>query len=358
MQFEILLLADGPLKPDFERLGETFVLSKLIRQHTYGARIKKKLLKITLNDEYKKAAAWLSKRKYKLVYGNTIVSLPWLTIFKENHAVKTLCCIHELSYALNYFFTDAYIEENLRLTDSIIAVSGAVKEHLVDLLHLQAEKIKLHYEFIDTDLVPAAMDEHLAGFGVKPGEFVIGGGGTPSWRKGTDLLIPLTLKLIKLYPDFKFKVVWLGADAGNEFVKQLVYDANKCNIGDKILFIPAKSDPVNYLNLFDIFVLLSREDPFPLIALEAAFLKKPLIAFENSGGIPEFVIQGAGLLAPYLNTTKVAKLVYQLSLDNDLAKKMGLKGNELVVTQHNTETAAPGIYNQISNLINPALANN
>jgi len=354
LQFDVLLLADGPLRSDFEALAETFVLSKLIRLHSYQTRIKRKLRKTTLNDEYKKAAATLAKNKYGLVYGNTIVTLPWLTIFKENHAVKTLCCIHELAYATGYFFTNAYIEENLHLTEAIIAVSGAVKTHLMSAFNVPADKIKLHYEFIDTAVLPVLNEGLLANTGIKPGQFIIGTGGSPSWRKGTDLVIPLVLKLTELYPGFDFKIAWLGADAGDEWAKLLRYDAVKCGVDDKLLFISNKPDPLNYLNLFDVFVLLSREDPFPLIVLEAAFLKKPIIAFENSGGIPEFVTQGAGLLAPYFNITKLAGLVYELSRDKDNARHMGLKGSELVVANYSVNTVAPAIYKQIDKLISPA----
>ena len=356
LQFGVLLLADGPLRGDFEALAETIVLSKLTRQHSYQTRIKRKLRNTTLNDEYKKAAATLAKNKYSLVYGNTIVTLPWLTIFKENHGVKTLCCIHELAYATGYFFTNAYIDENLQLTDAIIAVSGAVKIHLMTAFNVPAQKISLHYEFIDTQAVPVVNVDLAADSGLKPGQFVIGTGGAPSWRKGTDLVIPLVLKLAELYPDFNFKIAWLGADAGDEWAKLLRYDAAKCGVDDKLLFISNKPDPLNYINLFDVFVLLSREDPFPLIVLEAAFLKKPVIAFENSGGIPEFVNQDAGLLAPYLNITKLAELVYQLSRDNETAKQMGLKGHELVIANYSIDTVAPAIYKQIDNLVSPAIA--
>ncbi|MEO6979728.1 MAG: glycosyltransferase family 4 protein [Mucilaginibacter sp.] len=356
LQFDVLLLTDGPLRSDFEAIAETIVLSKLTRQHSYPSRIKKKLRKTTLNDDYKKAAATLTKNKYSLVYGNTIVTLPWLTIFKENHAVKTLCCIHELAYATGCFFTDDYIAESLRLTDAIIAVSGAVKTHLITSFNVPDEKVSLHYEFIDTGIVPVFNKGLLADTGIKPGQFIIGTGGAPSWRKGTDLVIPLVLKLTELYPDFDFKIAWLGVDSGDEWAKLLRYDAVKCGVYDKLLFISNKPDPLNYINLFGVFVLLSREDPFPLIVLEAAFLKKPVIAFENSGGIPEFVTQGAGLLAPYLNITKLAELVYQLSRDNELAKQMGLKGHELVMADCSTDTVAPAIYKQIDNLITPAIA--
>src|SRR6185312_17200948 len=101
----------------------------------------------------------------------------------------------------------------------------------------------------------------------------------------------------------------------------------------------------------DVFVLLSREDPFPLIVLEAAFLYKPIIAFENSGGIPEFIEHGAGMLAPYLDTSEIARKVYQLSRDNERKDKIGQKAHELVITKYSSDIIAPEIYRTISSLL-------
>jgi glycosyltransferase involved in cell wall biosynthesis len=352
-QFEILLLSDGPLKPDFEQLGKTFVLNDLTGQYTYPGRIKKKILGTTINDQYKKTAYYLSKRKYDLVYGNTIVSLPWLKIFKEDCSLKALCCIHELTYALNCFFSDEYLEKTLKLMDGIIAVSGAVKENLVNTFNLSADKVQLHYEFIDTDKLPSINKSLKTDLNIKPYEFIIGTGGALSWRKGTDLLIPLTIKLIELYPDFKFRIIWLGADSENEFVKQLLYDAKKCGISGKLIFLESKPNPLDFINLADIFVLLSREDPFPLIVLEAAFLKKPIIAFENSGGIPELIAQGAGLQASYLNIAQVAEWIYKLSNDIALSNKLANKAKELVISKYSSSVISPQIYGSIMELIKP-----
>lgn len=350
LAFEILLLSDGPLKPDFEKLGKTFVLGDLIIQPTLTGRVKKKLMGITLDHQYKKTASYFSKRGYDLIYGNTVVSLPWLKIFKQDHSLKTLCCIHELSYALNYFFADEYLEENLNGVDSIIAVSEAVRDNLVNTLNIPTEKVQLHYEFIDTDKLPETADSFKENLNIMPGEFVIGTGGAPSWRKGTDLLIPLTQRLTELYPDLKFRVIWLGANEKDDYVKQLIYDAQKCGIDSRIIFLENKPNPLDYINLFDVFVLLSREDPFPLIALEAAWLKKPLIAFENSGGIPELITQGAGLLAPYLNITQLAGLIGKLRGDNELSGKLASKGHELVVSKYSSDVVSPGIYKLIEKL--------
>ncbi|MDP9077352.1 MAG: glycosyltransferase family 4 protein [Bacteroidota bacterium] len=351
LQFEILLLNVGPLKEDFEQLGKTFLLGDLISQHSYPARIKKKLLGTTLNDQYRKAAVYLSKGKYNLVYGNTIVSLPWLKIFKEDHSLKTLCCIHELSYVLSYFFTREYLIENLGATDSVIAVSKAVKDTLLNKFNIPAKKVHLHYEFIDAGSQAEVGAISKDDLNITAGEFIIGMGGTPEWRKGTDLVIPLAIKLTEQYPDFKFKIVWLGGGKENAFVKQLMYDAHKSGIGNKLLFLDSQPNPLDFIDLFDVFVLLSREDPFPLIVLEAAYLNKPIIAFENSGGIPELIAQGAGFIAPYLNIDVLSDLIYKLSSDREFAALIGKKARELALDNYTSDIVSPGIYGEITKVM-------
>ena len=352
LQFDILLLSGGPLQSEFKKLADTFVLNELVNLHSYTNRFRKKVFKSDSGKKLKKVAAKLAKKHYDLVYGNTILSLPWLKLFKQNHQFKTLCCVHELSFALNYCFAEGYLSENLNATDCIIAVSNAVKDNLLNSYQFPAEKICLHYEFIDTDLqseTNGAVTQSTLQMGND--DFVIGAGGTPEWRKGIDLLIPLALKLIENYPDFKFKIAWLGADEDDHQVKHLLYDIQKCGIADKFSFIKNTDKPLAVIDLFDVFISLSREDPFPLIALEAAFLQKPVIAFENSGGMPELLKQGAGFTVPYLDLAKAAEVIFNLSNDTALLNKTGTRAKELITSQHSTGVIAPAIYNEIISLI-------
>lgn len=352
LQFDILLLNGGPLLPDFKKLGETYVLADLVNLNSYSHRFTRKVFKTDSAKKLKKVAVKLAKKNYDLVYGNTILSLPWLKMFSQNHAFKTLCCIHELSFALEYCFSKDYLTENFSVIDHVIAVSEAVKDNLVTNYHIPKEKLSLHYEFIDIDCPTdpeASVNRSSLNFG--DNEFVIGAGGTPEWRKGIDLVIPLASKLIKHYPDFKFKIAWLGADEQHHHhVKHLLYDIKKCGIEEMFTFIKSKDKPLEVIGLFDVFISLSREDPFPLIALEAAFLHKPVIAFENSGGIPELLAQGAGFVVPYLDIDNLAGIVYQLAMDTALLKQTGAKANELITSQYSTDKIAPEIFQEILTL--------
>ena len=352
LKIEILLLNDGPLRTDFEKIGKTLLVHELTKEHSVSGKIQKKVLGKTSDLFLKKVADQFARQNYDLVYGNTILSLPLLKKFKEEHRLKTLCCIHELSFALNYSFSKTYLHDTLPLMDCIIAVSNAVKENLINAYDLSAKKIHLHYEFIDTaDEITSTNKPTKQDLGIAHNEFIIGMGGTAEWRKGADLIIPLTLKLIELHSDLYFKMIWLGAGPENNFVKQLQYDAEKCGVSDKLVFLDTKPNPLDFISLFDVFVLLSREDPFPLIALEAAFLEKPIIAFENSGGMPELISQGAGLLAPYLDITEIARQIYKLKDDTSLKDQLGKTAKQLVINSYNTPIVAPVIYDTMNLII-------
>ncbi|MES2278854.1 MAG: glycosyltransferase family 4 protein [Bacteroidota bacterium] len=348
LQFDILLLNDGTLKPDFEALGKTYIASDIFNGFSTINRIKRKLFNIA-PDKTTAITAIIGGNNYDLVYGNTILSLPLLSSFKTRYGTKTVCCIHELSYALNYCFDHEYLVENLPSVDKIIAVSKAVKHNLIDSYNLNEEQVELQYEFIDTGNKPTTLSTDSS---IKQDNaFIIGAGGTPEWRKGTDLVIPLALNLVEQYPKFKFKIAWLGADVNCDYVKNILYDARKCGIADKLLFIAPSSKPLDVINQFDVFALLSREDPFPLIALEAAFLQKPIVAFSNSGGIPELLDEGAGLLAPYLDIAKMSSNIYLLSNNKQSYETTGSKAQELILTKYNSNVIPPNIYDIINNLM-------
>ena len=57
----------------------------------------------------------------------------------------------------------------------------------------------------------------------------------------------------------------------------------------------------DYFSIFDVFALMFREDPFPLVCLEAALLEKPNLCFARAGGASELVESDSGFVVPYLD---------------------------------------------------------
>lgn len=84
------------------------------------------------------------------------------------------------------------------------------------------------------------------------------------------------------------------------------------------------------LNRAAVVVIPSRwQEPFPLVALEAAWMGRPLVAAQ-AGGLPEAVRHGqTGLLVEPENSQALAQAVLQVLCNPELARRMGCAGRQL-----------------------------
>ena len=62
----------------------------------------------------------------------------------------------------------------------------------------------------------------------------------------------------------------------------------------------------------DVFVLPSREDTYPSVALDAASIAIPIAAFKNSGGGAEIAYEQHGLLAEAADIADYSQLIEKL----------------------------------------------
>ncbi len=351
-KFDVLILKDGPLRKDFEDLAKIFLVPKAYR-YTLVNKIKVRL-NPDFCDVYRIAevAAKLSRNNYDLVYGNTIVSLPYLLEFKRRLKIKIVCAIHELSNAIAFYFNQQYISAALPQTDLIIAGSQAVAKNLKDEFNIHEDKIRVFHSFIDTNYNILKNGGQLKSeLRIANDELVIGGMSQIELRKGVDLVVPLAVELKLKYPEVKFKLIWVGGLATDNFIQIVKQDALKCGVSEQVLFIERTPNPNDYINLFDVFLLLSREDPFPLVLLSAANMAKGIIAFNDSGGAIELLNNGAGFMAPYLNISAMTDIIADLYHHPEKIKIAGEKTKKKLATEFNSESISQSIFNELNSLL-------
>ncbi|MFP7656873.1 glycosyltransferase [Chryseobacterium proteolyticum] len=182
-------------------------------------------------------------------------------------------------------------------------------------------------------------------------ELVIGIASSQELRKGTDL-VPLLVKKIADRTNIKFKFINLGGSSKIGPVKCSKLDAEKLGVDDKIIYVDHNKFPNDYINIFDIFLLLSREDPFPLVMLTAAKLKKPIVAFEQSGGAVEFLEGGFGVLTPYLDLDTMASEIVKLLQDQHLRENYGNKIQDKLEQEYSEKKLTTDIFQTMDNLLN------
>jgi glycosyltransferase involved in cell wall biosynthesis len=97
----------------------------------------------------------------------------------------------------------------------------------------------------------------------------------------------------------------------------------------------------------DVFALPSREDPFPLVMLEAATHGLPTVCFAQAGGAPEFVGADAGVVVPYLDVDAFAAACAALRDDPARRTALGLEARRRVGAEHGVETQGPKLLRSI-----------
>ena len=183
--------------------------------------------------------------------------------------------------------------------------------------------------------------------GIPHDAFVVGSSGTLDWRKGVDL-IPQIARLTKQYSSKPVYFLWIGGSLDKIGMDKLMYDVEKLGVSNLVKFVDYD---LKYFSVLDAFLLSSREDPFPLVCLQAASFGKPVLCFDHAGGMPEFVGDECGFVITYLDIEKVAMKIHELAGNRELRDVLGKKAAEKVIAQHDVAHAADQILHAIDRVL-------
>jgi glycosyltransferase involved in cell wall biosynthesis len=288
----------------------------------------------------------LEPSRLRLIYVNSVASLSVLPSVLEASRCPVVCHVHELEMALGRFCGRDRFNESMKTIDSYIAVSGAVERNLIENHGVRREQIRRIYPGIPIEsfeMPHASRTELRESLGIPDGAAIVGGCGTMDWRKSPDVFLQVARYARSRDSAVPIHFIWVGAWESAVDLEALMHDAARLGVRDVVHFVGAKRDPRQFFSLFDVFLLTSREDPFPLVCLEAAALHVPIICFEHAGGMPEFVEADAGFVVPYLDIAAAGDRVLSLVSVPGLRATMGKRAAEKVQARHDIETIVPQI---------------
>ena len=207
------------------------------------------------------------------------------------------------------------------------------------------DKISLINEFISIkEEISDKKDRTKEDLGLEKNARIVFGCGTLDWRKGPDLFLE-TAQVIDRDFGINCKFYWIGGNI--EQVSEYRMKVNKLNLENIIDFLGEKENPGEYFEYGDIFYLSSREDPYPLVCLEAAEHQLPIVCFENAGGIPDFVENDAGFVVPFEDTYEAAKKISYLIKNDEIRIKLGQSAREKLIKNNIDDIAVPEILSLI-----------
>jgi len=210
-----------------------------------------------------------------------------------------------------------------------IAISDAVREHLIKDFKVRENRAFLIYNGVDVDKFSAGLDkkeqENLRGnlgFARSP---IIGSVSRLSPVKGLRYLLFAMKDILKEEPSCHLLLV--GEGPSKDYLAEL---AKRLGIEGNVFFALNTTEPQRFLSIIDVFVFYSLEEGLGLSLLEAMASGKPCVA-SDVGGISSVIEDGVtGILVPPKDTHELKKAITKVLRDRNLKDALARKGSMLV----------------------------
>jgi len=326
INFSIVLKNGGELENEYRNISNTYI---------WNSEDRSKILEL------------VKQENFDIIFANTCCSCEVLIELKKHTKAKAILMVHELENSIQNYCGINFFNESKNLVDQYIAVSEVTKQNLIENHDISDSKISIIYEgipSIDYQKIYLTTDIRQE-LGLSANDFVVIGCGTSDWRKGYDLFIDLANVTNKL-SDSPTYFIWVGSLMENS--EKISRDINNLGLEKLVFFVGEKTNVSDYMLSSDIFALTSREDPFPLVCLEASSFGKPVICFEKAGGMPELVSQiDSTLVIPHLDIESFSKKIIELKQNVNNRLELGNKFKKHVIANHDISIMAKQIFAQM-----------
>lgn len=335
----VLALGDGPLAEEYARLAPFIPWHDLPNPATQPQAALARIA--TLTDGVP-----------DIIFGNTVVaakSYELLSGFDRPIVTR----IAELSSSVDRYATPDIQTALLRHSTGFVAVSTPVANMLRTRFGVPDEKITIINGAIEdtaTALDVPRREALLAQFSSQPhlradapaGRIdhpVLWGCGSISHRKGADIFLHVAEALLARGIT-EFRAFWAGHPE-DDLVRRLFLEKERSPARAHVAYLGKENTPARLMTPGDVFLMTSREDPFPLVSLEAAERGVPTVCFAGTGGIVDFAAAGGGVVAPRLTATSMADCVATLLHDRAERMAAGERARATVLRYHTMAQAGP-----------------
>lgn len=156
--------------------------------------------------------------------------------------------------------------------------------------------------------------------------FIIGFVGTLCPRKGLDILLNACDKLNKTFPG-KIELILLG---NSHLEKEKVWFDNLLSAYNNPSYLKVFSyeDPKPFYDIFDVLVLPSRREGFPLVVLEAMLSGCCVVRSNTEGAYEQIIHEKDGMLFNNEDASELACVLQRLMNDLSFTKHLAQEGRE------------------------------
>jgi len=311
----IVLDRGGELEGEFEKVAPVLSVDLLVNQGISREQAPDRI--VALFREYARSGVAIC---------NTACIGPYYAA-SATHGVPVLAWVHELPATIDGFNGGRQtVAAICRSARRIVTPANVVRDALASHYCIPRDRIQtiyngLHLE-IDSRQRPHQRVRVRKELGLPADARIVLGCGTIEMRKGVDLFAQLARTVLADHSTPVTWFLWLGKDNDPGLRCWLEHDIAAGGLGDRIRFLGPRDNSGPYFLAADVFVLTSREDPCPLVNMEAMASGLPVVAFRDAGGAPE-LLEGCGLVVPYLDIEAMARALVGLLGDPEGRESLG-----------------------------------
>ena len=223
---------------------------------------------------------------------------------------------------------------SMHLADFVVGVSEPVCMYLRKIIRLPERKIVSINNGVEPSDVPgqSALRQTRMKWGIPFDSIVIGSVGrlNDTHKRFSDLMTAFSM--LKSEKPLFLVVAGDGPDMQRlkDFAKELKIEGNT-------IFLGRQDDMHSVYAAFDIFSLLSEQEAFGLVVVEAMFRGLPAVV-TDVGGMSDIVVDDVtGFKVPRYNSVSASKSLQKLVDSSDLRNSFGLNGRSRAVTEFSSD---------------------
>ncbi len=293
MEVAFLLLGGGALAAEYRAVGPTTILAGL-------------------QDLPRQAQAAAARG-----FGRAVVNTCAAAGACEGLAQAGIACtllVHELPRLLRERGLVEGARSGAALAEHVVFASPYVRDRFHELVAVPPGRAAVLPQgtYRPVAVAPAVAAAMRARLGVPEGALLAVGLGYADLRKGFDLF--LQAWRLAQAADPGIHLLWVG-DIDPHVLAYLGAEIAAAETAGSFHHRPYGADGADWLACADVFLLTSREDPFPSVVLEAMSAGVPCVAFEESGGAPDLLREyNAGCAVPLGDAAEMVRQMRALAL--------------------------------------------
>ncbi len=304
----ILMISGGPIMDEFRKVAVTYELNWPGFAEVYD------------KNQLNSVVAELTKYNIKYALCNCVVTGIVAERLKANN-IKIATMVHELPASIKGYNFEKAAKNAAKYSDDMIFAANFVKERFVENYPFDEGHCHIIPQGVYSEFKCSGIEEKSQRkkricdkLGVKEDAKFVLGCGYGNFRKGLDWFGLIAINAMK--KNDKLHFIWIGEKEA-EFGQWINNDLRAQGLENRFHWMGYVDKTEDFFIGSDVFLLSSREDPFPSVVLDAMKGYTPVIAFDNAGGIPEILENNCGVAVEYGECDAVVAEIEKLVNDEE-----------------------------------------